>query len=183
MRSKEVGLLHYSDELLLVDFAVTVSIGFIDHLLELLVGHGFAQLASNALEVSQGDLSCAIVVEESESFEDFFPGVSLGNFSSHKFHEVPELDDSLAFAIDFCDHFLDFLLLRFETEGSHGHLQLLGVDIACVKYELPTPSVSKRSKASLISCFCSSVSSFLALRVGLRGAFSFLKVDIQEFKY
>ena len=33
------------------------------------------------------------------------------------------------------------------------------------KMNLPEPSVSKRSKASLISCFCSSVSSGLPLEV------------------
>ena len=44
------------------------------------------------------------------------------------------------------------------------------------KNYLPTDSVSKRSKASLIYCFCSSVSSFLAFLVGLSGAFYFLKV-------
>ena len=43
---------------------------------------------------------------------------------------------------------------------------------------LPTPSVSKRSKASLIYCFCSSVNSFLAFLVAFKGAFSFLNVDI-----
>lgn len=40
--SKEVGLLHDPNELLLVDLSVSVSICLIDHLLKLLIGHGFS---------------------------------------------------------------------------------------------------------------------------------------------
>lgn len=43
-------------------------------------------------------------------------------------------------------------------------------------FELPVPSVSKRSNASLISCFCSSVNYDLAFLAGLTGAWVFLKV-------
>lgn len=40
--SKEVGLLHDPNELLLVDLSIPVAICLIDHLLQLLIGHSFS---------------------------------------------------------------------------------------------------------------------------------------------
>lgn len=40
--SEEVGLFHYSNELLLVDLTISIAIGFVDHLLQLLISHRFS---------------------------------------------------------------------------------------------------------------------------------------------
>ena len=39
--SKQVGLLHYPDEFILIDHSITVAVGFIDHLLEFVIIHIF----------------------------------------------------------------------------------------------------------------------------------------------
>lgn len=52
------------------------------------------------------------------------------DLGSHEFHEVGELDDTLAFAIHVGDHLLDLLLLGLEAEGPHSDLEFLSVDIA-----------------------------------------------------
>ena len=40
--SKQVSLLHDSDELLFADLSVSISVSFVDHFLELVVGHGLS---------------------------------------------------------------------------------------------------------------------------------------------
>ena len=53
----QTGLLHDADEFLLADFTITITVGFINHLLQLLVCHVLTQLLSNTLEVSERDLA------------------------------------------------------------------------------------------------------------------------------
>ena len=53
--SVEVGLLHDPEKLFLVDFTVTVSVCFINHLLQLLVRQALAQLLCNPLQVLEAD--------------------------------------------------------------------------------------------------------------------------------
>ena len=130
MRSKQIGLLHYSDELLLVDLPVAVPVGLVYHLLQLFLGHCLPQLPRHPLQVLQRYLPGPVVVEQSEGLEDLLPGVSFCDFTSHKFHKISELDDSLALPVDLSDHLFDFLLLGLEAEGSHGNLEFLGVDVS-----------------------------------------------------
>jgi len=53
----KTGLLQDADEFFLADFAITITVGFINHLLQLLVCHVLTQLLSNTLEVSERDLA------------------------------------------------------------------------------------------------------------------------------
>merc|ERR1719450_1212939 len=117
--SEEVGLLHDPQELLLVDFAVTVTICLVNHLLELLIRHPLPKLLRHALQVLEGDLPCLVVVEEPECLQDLV---------LHHLQELLVLDRPAAIVIDIRDHLLDLLLLRFETQRAHRDLQLLGVD-------------------------------------------------------
>jgi hypothetical protein len=41
-----------------------------------------------------------------------------------------EVDGAGTVSVDVSNHLLDFLLLRLETHSTHGHLQLLGIDVA-----------------------------------------------------
>lgn len=74
------------------------------------------------------------------------------------------------------NHFPDFFLLRLKSKSTHGNLhpkELVpwlgkqlggfhwGFTFSSLASIVPEPSESNKSKASLISCFCSSVSSFL----------------------
>ena len=181
-KSKEIGLLHDPNELLLVDLPVAVAVCLVDHLLQLFISHRLSQLTGHSLQILQRNFGAGVVIEKPERLKNLFPWVSLRDLASHQLHEIRKLNDSLSLTIHLSDHLLHLLFLRLKPKSPHGHLKLLCVDISYITKKVPTPSVSKRSKAYLISCFCSSVSSFLAFLVGLRGAFSFLKVDIIKFK-
>ena len=61
-RLVQARLLHDSQELLLVDLAIAIAVGLVDHLLELLVRHVLAELLGDALEVLERNL-CASVRE------------------------------------------------------------------------------------------------------------------------
>lgn len=76
--SKEVCLLHYPNEVFLANLPVAVAIGLVDHLLEFIVSHGFAQFSGHSLQVPQRDLPRVVVVEEPEGFEHLFTRVSFG---------------------------------------------------------------------------------------------------------
>jgi len=171
---KEVSLLHNSDEFLFTDFTITISVSFIDHFLEFFVVHGFTQFLGNSSQVLEGDSASFVIIEQSESLSDFFKGIS---FSLAWFRDksrvyfftiltvirsrkswnstvpVPSLSTSA------------IILLTSSFLGSKP--RALMATFNSLASILPEPSVSKRSKASLISCLCSSVSSFLPLLVDL----------------
>ena len=64
--SEKVGLLHDSHELFLANFAITVSVSLIDHLLNLVICHIFAEFLGNALEVLEANFSGLIIIKEPE---------------------------------------------------------------------------------------------------------------------
>jgi hypothetical protein len=47
--SKEIGLFHNSNKFLLADLSVAVTVGLIDHFLELVVSHGLTELPGDSL--------------------------------------------------------------------------------------------------------------------------------------
>merc|ERR1719271_172192 len=97
---EQVRLLHNSQELLLVNLAVTTTVRFVDHLLQLLVRHPLPKLLRDALE----------------------------DLLRHHRHELRKLDGPRPIIVDVLDHLLDLLLLRLEAESAHGDLELLRVD-------------------------------------------------------
>ena len=126
--SEQVGLLHDSHELLLADFAIAVSVGLVDHFLDLVVGHVLAELLGHPLQVLEGDFAGLVVVEESERLQHFLSGVALSHFLRHHVEEFREVDHAAAVAVGVSNHFSDFLLLGLEAECPHGDLELFGVD-------------------------------------------------------
>ncbi len=181
--SEQVCLLHDSDKLFLADLSISVSVSLIDHFLQFFVSHCLPQLSCHSFQVLQWNLSCIVVIKQSECLQNLLPWVPFADLCSHQLHEVRKLNHSLSVSVNFCDQFLYFLLFGLKAKSSHGDLEFFWVNVSWGwENEVPTDSVSKRSKASLIYCFCSSVSSFLAFLVGLSGAFYFLKVvDIWIF--
>ena len=61
--SEEVRLLHDPHELFLTDFTVTISIGLINHLLNLIVGHVFTKLLGDPLEVFERNFTSFVIVK------------------------------------------------------------------------------------------------------------------------
>ena len=128
--SEEVGLTHDAHELFLRDLAIAVTVGFLDHFSDLIIGHVLAELLGDTLEVSEGDLARLIIVEESECLKHLFAWVSLGHLLGHHVEEFWVVDDSGSVLVDVSDHLLDLLSLWLEAEGAHGNLELLLVDVA-----------------------------------------------------
>merc|ERR1712006_36344 len=120
--------LHDAEELLLVDLAIAITVGLVNHLLELLVGHVLTELLGHTLEVLEGDLAGLVVVEETEHLDDLLTGVAVAHASSHHVQELVEIDGAGAILVDVIDHAADLVLLGVEAEGTHGDLELLGVD-------------------------------------------------------
>merc|ERR1712151_31469 len=81
--SEEIGLLHDPQELLLIHFAVAITIGLVDHLLQLLVSHALAELLRHPLQILKGDLASLVVVEEPEGLEDLVFGVAVQDLVRH----------------------------------------------------------------------------------------------------
>merc|ERR1719174_3311167 len=127
---EQVSLLHDPEELLLVDLAVTITVGFVDHLLELLVSHPLTKLLCDALEILERDLAGLVIVEQAEGLEDLVLRIAIENLLRHHRHELREFDGARPVIVDILDHLLNLLLLRFETKSAHRNLQLLRVDRA-----------------------------------------------------
>merc|ERR1719450_1904934 len=76
---RESTALHDAEELLLIHLTITITVGLINHLLELLIGHVLAEFLSHTLEVLEGDLASLIVVEETEHLDDLLAGVAVAH--------------------------------------------------------------------------------------------------------
>merc|ERR1712178_143214 len=126
---KEVALLlHDAVELVNVDLAITITVGLVDHVLELLIIDVLTQLLGHASEVAEGDLVGVVIIEELEPLLDILTGVLLAHLASHHGKELSELDGAVAAVVDIGDHLLELLVLNLETEGAHGRLELTHVD-------------------------------------------------------
>merc|ERR1712072_809381 len=123
-------LLHDAVELVDVDLAIAVTVGLVDHVLELLIIDGLTELLSHASEVAEGDLVGVVVIEELEHLLDVLAGVLLAHLGGHHAEELAELDGAVAVVVDVGDHLLELLVLDLEAKGTHGGLELTNVDHA-----------------------------------------------------
>merc|ERR1711959_105967 len=127
-RSWESTALHDAEELFLVDLAIAIAIGLINHLLELLIGHVLSKLLGDALQVLERDLAGLVVVEEAEHLDDLLTRVAVSHAGGHHVEELVEVDGAGAILVDVVDHTTDLVFLGVEAEGAHGDLELLGVN-------------------------------------------------------
>merc|ERR1719329_1549612 len=128
-RSEEVCLLHDTKEFLLIHLSVAVAVSLVDHFLQLLVGHALTKLLGNTLEVLESDLAGLIIVEKTEGLQNLILRVAIEDLVSHHLQEFFVADGATSIVIHVRNHLLNLLLLRLEAKGSHGNLQLLGVDL------------------------------------------------------
>merc|ERR1711987_22619 len=130
---KEVALLlHDPVELVNVDLTITIAVGLVDHVLELLLVDVLAELLCDAAQVAQGDLAGVVVIEQLEHLLDVLTGVLLTHLAGHHLQELLEFDRTVAVVVDVGDHLLQLLLLDLEAEGAHGGLELTHIDGARV---------------------------------------------------
>merc|ERR1711883_38488 len=112
-------LLHDAVELVNVDLTIAITVGLVDHVLELL---------SHAGGVAEGDLVGVVVIEELEHLLDILAGVLLAHLAGHHAEELDELDGAVTVVVDVGDHLLELLVLHLEAKGTHGGLELTDVD-------------------------------------------------------
>merc|ERR1719487_1930508 len=151
--SEEISLLHDTEELLLIDLAIAIAISFVNHLLKLFISHSFSELLGHALQVFERDLPVSsssnnLKALRISSFGSRFKILCVIIFRNSSYPMVPLPSSSTSEIIFWISSFLGSKpSARIATFSSLASIS-------------PEPSVSNRSKASLISCFCSSVSSF-----------------------
>merc|ERR1711896_89923 len=97
-------LLHDAVELVKVDLAITITVGLVDHVLELLIIDALTELLSNASEVAEGDLVGGVVVEELEDLLDVLTRILLAHLAGHHLEEFTEFDGAIAVVVDVRDH-------------------------------------------------------------------------------
>lgn len=66
---------HDAVELLEIEHAISVTIGFLQHLLEFVIGDLLSNFPGDALEVFEGDFVEVVLIEQLEDLEDFLLGV------------------------------------------------------------------------------------------------------------
>merc|ERR1712127_338800 len=79
---------------------ISVGVGAVYHFLQLLIGHGLAQLASDTAQIAERDSASAVVVEETEHFAD----VLVGHAGSHHVEELLEVNVSTLVLVEVSDH-------------------------------------------------------------------------------
>ena len=100
-------LLHDAVELVKVDLAIAITVGLVDHVLELLVIDVLSELLSHAGEVAEGDLVGVVIVEQLEHLLDVLAGVLLAHLGRHHLQELLEVDRAAAVEVEMCEDFLD----------------------------------------------------------------------------
>merc|ERR1711972_211044 len=91
---EEVGLLHDPQELLLVHLTISVAVGLVDHLLQLLIGHALAELLGDTLQILEGDLAGLVVIKKAEGLQDLVLGVAVQDLVRHHLQELLVADRS-----------------------------------------------------------------------------------------
>ena len=110
--------------------AVAVGVSAVDHLLQLFVSHGLAELFSDAAEVTERDGAAGVVVEQSEDFANVLPRVFVAHAGGHHVEELLKVDGTGLVLVEVGDHLEDRLVLGFEAQGLHGCTELLGVNVS-----------------------------------------------------
>merc|ERR1739841_105350 len=110
---------HHSDELLVVDVTVSVDIGLSDHLIDLLVGELLSKVGHDVSQLSGGDETVAISIEDLEGLDELLFGVGVLHLSGHEGQELWEVDGSVTVSVDLVDHVLELSFSWVLSKGSH----------------------------------------------------------------
>jgi len=129
-RSMRVSLLarHHCYKLFVVHLAITVDIGFSDHLIDLLVGELLSQIGHDVTQLGRRNETVAVFVEHTECLADLFFRVGVLHLSGHHRQELWEIDSSVAVSVDLIDHILQFGLGGVLAQRAHDCAELLGGD-------------------------------------------------------
>merc|ERR1719498_212535 len=126
--SEEVCLLHDAQKFFLVHLTISIAVCLVDHFLKLLICHTLAELLGHTLEILERDFASFIIVEQTESLEDFILWITVEDLVRHHLQELFVLNRAASIIVNVGNHLLDLLLLWLETKRTHGHLELFRVN-------------------------------------------------------
>merc|ERR1712117_692932 len=112
----------------IVDLTVPVNIGFPDHLIHLFIGELLSQVGHHMPELSRGDETVAILVEDAERLPDLLLAVCVLHLPGHHGEELGEVDRAVAVGVNLVDHVLQLGLSGVLAQGPHHRSELLGGD-------------------------------------------------------
>jgi len=121
---------HELDELVVVDTSIAVLVGLADHLVNLIIAQLLADRGHDVAQLSGGDETVVITVEDLEGLTDLLLGVGVLHLTGHHGQELGEIDGTVVIGIDLVDHILQLRLGGVLAEGAHDGAKLLGGDFS-----------------------------------------------------
>ena len=102
-------------EFLKVNIAISVSVGSVDHLLELLLGNFESKLFSDSSEVLNWDQTISLLIIEGEDFLDGGPGAAGSHLVGHQVEPLSEFNLARSILVQLTDHSVDEGVFGVET--------------------------------------------------------------------
>ena len=103
-----------------VNFPIAVNIGLSDHVLDLLLGDGLAEVVHGEPELLAGDEAVAVAVEHLEGVSHVLLDIPAA--LHHHLNELIEVDGAVGVGVDVPDHAGEVVLGGLEAVGPH-HLE------------------------------------------------------------
>mmetsp|Transcript_13213 Transcript_13213/g.38315 ORF Transcript_13213/g.38315 Transcript_13213/m.38315 type:complete len:208 (-) Transcript_13213:304-927(-) len=116
---------HHLDKLVIVDLTITVKVGLLDHFLDLFLCELLTKVGHDVSQFSGGDESISVLVENLESFHQFFLRVGILHLLGHQTQKLSEINSTTSVVIDFIDHIVQFSFCWGLTKRTHNSSQLL----------------------------------------------------------
>merc|ERR1711910_189913 len=99
-----------------------------DHLIHLLIGELLSQVGHHVPELSRGDETVAVLVEDAERLPNLLLAVCVLHLPGHHGEELGEVDRAVAVGVHLVDHVLQLGLCGVLAQGPHHRSELLGGD-------------------------------------------------------
>jgi hypothetical protein len=125
-----LGGQHHLDELFVVDLAITIDIGFADHLIDLFVGKLLAKVRHDVAKFGSRDETIAVLVEDLEGIADLVVVLGGAHLLGHHAQELTEVDGAIVVLVDLANHVAQLGLGWVLTKRTHDGAELLGGDLA-----------------------------------------------------
>merc|ERR1719412_3413409 len=115
---------HHLHKLFIIDLAITIDIGFPNHLIYLFICKLLSQICHDMTQLCGADEAIAITVENLKGFDQFFFSVRVLHLARHQRQKLWEIDGSIAICVYFIDHVLKLCLSRVLAQRAHHSAQL-----------------------------------------------------------
>ena len=101
---------HHCDELVIVDFIVTIEISITDHFIHFFISQSLPEITQNMSELRSAYVPVAVPIVDFEGLLELFLCVRALHFSGHHVQELGEINSPIAIRVDLIDHVLELRL-------------------------------------------------------------------------